>query len=86
MGMKWFYAFFIINFSHYFFSDSLVIALGFPLPFYAFCDCIPACTSVQALGFLYRMAQTNIFYDTGNVKVFCRMVQPNSNIRQLDMS
>jgi hypothetical protein len=32
------------------------------------------------------MAQTEIFGDIGNVKVFFRMVQPNVNIRQLDMS
>jgi hypothetical protein len=68
------------------FFNSLVIALGFPLPIDAFCDCIPALTSVQALGLLYRMAQTEIFCDMGNVKVFCRMVQPDVNIRQLDMS
>jgi mannose/fructose/N-acetylgalactosamine-specific phosphotransferase system component IIB len=60
--------------------------LNFPLPIDAFCDCIPARTSVQALGLLFRMAQTEIFCDTGNVKVFCRMVQPNVNIRQIDMS
>jgi hypothetical protein len=40
------------------FFDSLVIALGFPLPIDAFCDCIPARTSFQALGLLYRMVQT----------------------------
>jgi hypothetical protein len=28
---------------------------------------------------------TEIFCDTGNVKVFCRMVQPNVNIRQISM-
>jgi hypothetical protein len=32
------------------------------------------------------MAQTEIFCDTGNVKVFCGMVQPNLNIRQTGMS
>jgi hypothetical protein len=32
------------------------------------------------------MAQTEIFCDTGNVKVICRMVQPNVNIRQIYMS
>jgi hypothetical protein len=68
------------------FFDSLVTALGFPLPIDSFCDCIPARTSVQALGLLYRMSQTEVFCDTGYVKVFCRMVQPNVNIRQLDMS
>jgi hypothetical protein len=56
------------------------------LPIDAFCDCIPARTSVQELGMLFRMAQTGIFCDTGNVKVFGRMVQPNVNIRQIDMS
>jgi hypothetical protein len=69
-----------------YFSDSLVIALGFPLPIDAFFDCIPARTSVQALGLLYIMAQTEVFCDTGYVKVFCRMVPPNANIRQLDIS
>jgi hypothetical protein len=78
--------FFIIIFSHYGFFYSLVIALGFPLHIDAFCDCIPARTSVQALGVLYRMAQTELFCDTGNVKVFCRMVHPNVNIRQLGIS
>jgi hypothetical protein len=68
------------------FFYSLFIALGFPLPIDALCDCIPARTSVQALGLLYIMAQTEVFCDTGNVKVFCRIVQPNVNIRQLDMS
>jgi hypothetical protein len=57
------------------------IVLGFPLPIYDFCDCIPARTSIQALGLLYRMAETEVFCDTGVVKVFCRMVQPNVNIR-----
>jgi hypothetical protein len=76
----------LLFFSHYCCFDSLAIFLGFPLPFDAFCDCIPARTSVQALGLLFRMAQTEIFCDTGNVKVFCRMVQPNVNIRGLDMS
>jgi hypothetical protein len=52
------------------FFDSLVIALGFPLPIDALCYCISARTSVQELGLLYRMAQTEVFYDTGNVKVF----------------
>jgi hypothetical protein len=61
------------------------IVLGFPLPMDAFCDCIPARTSIQALGLLYRMAETEIFCDTGIVKVFCRMVQSNVNIRGLDM-
>jgi hypothetical protein len=56
------------------------------LPVDAFGDCIPARTSVQVLGLLFRMAQTEIFCDTGNVKVFCRMVQPNVNIRQIDIS
>jgi hypothetical protein len=31
------------------------------------------------------MAETEVFCDTGIVKVFCRMVQPNVNIRPLDM-
>jgi hypothetical protein len=78
--------FFLIIFPHYSFFYSLVIASGFPLPIDAFCDCISARTSVKSLGLLYRMAQTNIFCDTGNVKVFCCVVQPNVNIRQLDMS
>jgi hypothetical protein len=73
-------------FYHYCFFDSLIIALGFPLPIDAFCDCIPARTSVQALGLLYRMAQTEVFCNTGCVRVFCRMVHPNMSIRQLDMS
>jgi mannose/fructose/N-acetylgalactosamine-specific phosphotransferase system component IIB len=51
----------------------------------AFCDCIPARISVQALGLLFRMSKTEIFCDTGNVKVFCRMFQPNVNIKQIDM-
>jgi hypothetical protein len=65
------------------------VLLGFPLPIDAFCDCIPARTSIQALGLLYRMAQTEVFCDLRLVKVFCRicrMVQPNVNIRRLDMS
>jgi hypothetical protein len=78
--------FFPIIFSHYSFFDYIVTSLDFPLPIYALCDCIPACTSVHALGLLYRMAQTEVFCDTGNVKVFCRLIQPNVNIRQLDMS
>jgi hypothetical protein len=65
---------------HYF------VLLGFPLPIDALCDCIPARTSIQALGLLYRMAETQVFCDLGIVKVFCRMVQPNVNIRRLDMS
>jgi hypothetical protein len=65
---------------------SLAIVIGFTLPIYAFCDFIPARTSVQALGLLFRLAHTEIFCDTGNVKVFCCMVQPNVNIRQIDMS
>jgi hypothetical protein len=69
-----------------FFFNSLVIVLGFPLPIDAFCDCIPARTSVQALGLLFRMAQTEIFCDTGNVNLLCCMVQPNVNIRQIDVS
>jgi hypothetical protein len=73
-------------FSLLFFLNSLVFALGFPLHIDAFCDCIPAHTSVQALGLLYRMAHTEVFCDMGYVKVFCRMVHPNVNIRQLDMS
>jgi hypothetical protein len=55
------------------------------LPIDDFCDCIPARTSVQVLRLLFRMAQTEIFCDTGNVEVFCHMVQPNVNIRQIDM-
>jgi hypothetical protein len=62
------------------------LLLGFPLPIDAFCDCIPARTSIQALGLLYRMAVTEVFCDLGMKKVFCRMVQPNVNIRRLDMS
>jgi hypothetical protein len=73
-------------FSHYCCLDSIVIVLGFPLPIDSFCDCIPARTPVQALGLLFRMAHTEIFCDTGNVKVVCRMVQPNVNIRQINMS
>jgi hypothetical protein len=61
------------------------IILGFPLYIDAFCDYIPAHTSTQALGLLYRMAETEVFCDTGILKVFCRMVQPNVNIIQLDM-
>jgi mannose/fructose/N-acetylgalactosamine-specific phosphotransferase system component IIB len=76
----------ILFFSHYCCFDSLAIVLDFPLPIDAFCDCIPARTSVQSLGLLFRMAQTEIFCDTSNVKVFCRMVQPNVNIRQIDIS
>jgi hypothetical protein len=72
--------------SHYCSLDSLIIVLVFPLPIDALCDCIPARTSVQTLGLLFRMAQTEIFCDTGNVKVFCRMVQPHVNIRQIGMS
>jgi hypothetical protein len=75
----------LLLFSHYCCFDSLVIVLGFPLPIDALCDCIPARTSVQALRLLFRIAQTEIFCDTGNVKVFSRMVQPNVNIRQIDM-
>jgi hypothetical protein len=56
--------------SHYCCFDYLVIFLGYPSPIDAFCDCIPARRSVQALGLLFRMAQTEIFCDTGNVKVF----------------
>jgi hypothetical protein len=55
------------------------------LPIDDFFDCIPARTSVQALGVFFRISQTGIFCDTGNVKVFCRMVHPNVNIRRLDM-
>jgi hypothetical protein len=62
------------------------LLLGFPLPIDGFCDCIPTRTSIQALGLLYRMAETEVFYDLGMKKVFGRMVQPNVNIRQLDMS
>jgi hypothetical protein len=82
----------ILSFSFFLFFLIMVflllyfIGLGFPLPIDAFCDCIPAGTSIQALGLLYRMAETEVFCDTGNVKVFCRMVQPNVNIRRLDMS
>jgi hypothetical protein len=47
-----------------------VIVLGFPLPIDAFCDFIPARTSIQALGLLYRMAKTEVLCDTGIVKVF----------------
>jgi hypothetical protein len=65
--------------------DSLIIVLGFTLHIDALCNCIPAPTSVQALGLLFRMAHTEIFCDTGNVKIFSRMVQPNVNIRRLDM-
>jgi hypothetical protein len=68
---------------YYFF---LVIVLGFYLPIDALCDCIAAHTAVQSLGLLFRMAQTEIFCDMGNVKVFCCMVQPNVNIREIDMS
>jgi hypothetical protein len=62
------------------------VLLGFPLPIDAFCDCIPARTSIQALGLLYRISETEVFCDTRIVKVFCCMVQPNVNIRRLDMS
>jgi ubiquitin len=62
------------------------VLLGFTLPIDAFCDCIPAHTSIQALGLLYRMAETEVFCDLGLVKVFCRMVQSSVNIRRLDMS
>jgi mannose/fructose/N-acetylgalactosamine-specific phosphotransferase system component IIB len=64
----------------------LFFILGFPLPIDAFCDCIPARTSIQALGLLFRMNQTEVFCDTGNVNIFCRMVQPNVNVRRIDMS
>jgi hypothetical protein len=60
----------MVFFSLLFFSDSLVIVLGFPLPIDTFCNCIPARTSVKKLGLLFRMAQTEIFCDMGNVKVF----------------
>jgi hypothetical protein len=52
----------------------------------AFCDSVPAHTSIQALGLLRNMATTEVICDTGNVKVFCRMVQQNVNIRRIDMS
>jgi hypothetical protein len=84
--MKWFYCVLYYYFSHYCFFDYIVIALSFSLPIDAFCEYIPARTSVQALGLLYRMAQTEVLCDTGYVIFFCRMVQPNVNIRQLDMS
>jgi hypothetical protein len=32
------------------------------------------------------MAMTEVICDTGNVRVFCHMVQPNLNIRRIDMS
>jgi hypothetical protein len=32
------------------------------------------------------MARTELFCGTGNFKVFPRMVQPNVNVRQIDMS
>jgi hypothetical protein len=51
----------------------------------AFCDCVPARTSIQALGLLFRMATMGVICDTGNVKVFCCMVQPNVNIGHIDM-
>jgi hypothetical protein len=81
LSFFFFLFFFIIVFLLLYF-----ILLGFPLPIDAFCDCIPARTSIQALDLLYRMAETELFCDTGNVKVFCCMVQPNMNIRRLDMS
>jgi hypothetical protein len=62
------------------------LLLGSPLHIDAFCDCIPARTSIQALRLLYRMAVTEVFCDLGIKKVFCRMVQPKVNIRRLDMS
>jgi hypothetical protein len=60
----------LLLFSHYCCFNYLVIVLVFPLPIDAFCDCIPARTSDQELGLLFRMAQTEILCDTGNVKVF----------------
>jgi hypothetical protein len=47
---------------------------------------VPARTSIQALGLLLRMDTTQLICVTGNVKVFCRMVQPNVNIRRINMS
>jgi hypothetical protein len=82
----------ILSFSFFLFFLIMVfllryfVLLGFPLPIDAFCDCIPARTSIQALGLLYRMAETEVLCDTGIVKVFCCMVQQNVNIRRLDMS
>jgi hypothetical protein len=71
MRMKWsYYILYYFSFSHYFCFDYLIIVLGFPLPIDAFCDCIPTHTSVQELGLLFRIAQTEIFCDMGNVKVF----------------
>jgi hypothetical protein len=76
MRTKWpsyilcyFFLFIFFVFSHYYFLDFFKF-LGFPLPIDAFCDCISARTSVQALGLLFRMAHTEILCDTGNVKVF----------------
>jgi hypothetical protein len=79
------FSFFLFFFIMVFFLRYFLL-LGFPLPIDAFCDCIPARTSIQALGLLYRMAETEVFCDLGMKKVFCRMVQPNVNIRRLDMS
>jgi hypothetical protein len=50
------------------------VLLCFPLRIDAFCDCIPARTSIQALGLLYRMAEVEVFCDLGIVKFFCHMV------------
>jgi hypothetical protein len=80
MRMKW--SSYIFFSSHYCSLHSLTIVLFFPLPIDALCDYIPARTSVQALGLLFRMAHSEIFCDTGNMKV----VHPNVNIRQIEMS
>jgi hypothetical protein len=56
------------------------------MPIDALCDYVPTRTSIQALVLLFRMTTTEVICDTGNVKVFCCMVQPNVNIRRIDMS
>jgi hypothetical protein len=56
------------------------------MPIDAFYDCVPARKSIQALGLLFRMAKTELICDMGNVKVFYLMVQPDVNVRRIDMS
>ena len=49
-------------------------------------DCIPARTSLQAMGLLFRFVDINEEIDGGLHKVFHRMVMPNVNVRRIDMS
>jgi hypothetical protein len=58
---------------------------GFPLSSNTSCDSVPTRTSIRALGLLFRMDTTELFCDTGMQKLFCRVVQPNVNVRRVDV-